>query len=113
MQAVAHRVDAKRRAGVRHTREGEVLAFLPKTQSILSLTREIDVGNLIRKSPHGPLQFDGTLHCIRRTATEGCLLTPGNGQSRRGVIEISFGLARNHPGGNSKVFLASGDLYRL
>lgn len=67
MQAVAHRIDAERRAGVRHTREGEALAFLPKTESILSLTREIDAGNLIRKSPHGLLQSDGTLHCIHRT----------------------------------------------
>jgi hypothetical protein len=57
MQAVAHRIDAERRAAVRHTSEGEALAFLPKTESILSLTREIDAGNPIRKSPHGLLQL--------------------------------------------------------
>ena len=64
MQAVAHRIDAERLASVRHTREDEALAFLPKTKSIPSLTREIDAGNLIRKSLHGSLEFNGTLHSL-------------------------------------------------
>ena len=62
MQAAAHRTDAERRAG--HTREGEALAFPPKAETILSLTRGIDAGNLICKLPHGLLQIDGTF--VRR-----------------------------------------------
>jgi hypothetical protein len=78
-----------------------------KDGNILSLTRKIDAGNLIRKSPHGLLQSDGTPTALANSIITSsavtlktrpwCLATRGSSTSFRRERHIAMS-ALGHKG---------------